>query len=207
MKENTLFGEDKKAIAPENQDNNSENYLPRSYSQRSESPDESHSISVPQLSLPKGGGAIKGIGEKFQPNPFTGTATLSIPIYSTTGRSGFGPDLSISYGSGEGNGIFGLGWSLSLPAITRKTEKELPQYLDQQESDTFILSGTEDLVPAFKEGTLLPDEKDSLDGKYLIKTYIPRTEGLFAKIEKWINKIDNTVHFWRTISRENITAI
>ncbi len=28
---------------------------------------------IPSISLPKGGGAIKGIGEKFAANPVTGT--------------------------------------------------------------------------------------------------------------------------------------
>ena len=48
------------------------------------------------------------------------------------------------YSSGHGNGLFGLGWSLALPRITRKTEKGLPRYDD---SDVFVLSGSEDLVP------------------------------------------------------------
>jgi len=37
-------------------------------------------IKITRPSLPKGGGAIKGIGETFQPQEFTGTAALSIPI-------------------------------------------------------------------------------------------------------------------------------
>ena len=41
---------------------------------------------------------------------------------------GLWPQLSLSYDSGAGNGPFGFGWSLSLPAITRKTDKGLPQY-------------------------------------------------------------------------------
>ena len=32
-----------------------------------------HKGSLPSLSLPKGGGAIRGIGEKFSINPATGT--------------------------------------------------------------------------------------------------------------------------------------
>jgi hypothetical protein len=63
------------------------------------------------------------------------------------GRSGFGPDLSIVYDSGSGNGPFGLGWRLDLPSISRKTDRGLPQYRDQDESDDFILAGREDLVP------------------------------------------------------------
>jgi hypothetical protein len=84
----------------------------------------------PAISLPKGGGAIKGMGEKFTANPVTGTGSMSVPIITSPGRSGFGPQLSLSYDSGAGNGIFGLGWNLSLPSITRKTDKGLPRYWD-----------------------------------------------------------------------------
>lgn len=99
------------------------------------------------MSLPKGGGAIKGLGEKFAANPVTGTGSMSVPIATSPGRSGFGPQLSLAYDSGAGNGLFGLGWSLSLPVITRKTDKGLPRYWDDEESDVFLLSGAEDLVP------------------------------------------------------------
>ena len=74
--------------------------------------------------------------------------------------SGFGPQLALSYDSGTGNGPFGLGWSLSLPAITRRTDKGLPKYQDGDESDVFILSGAEDLVPVLVNmqniNTILP---------------------------------------------------
>ncbi|MEJ7608865.1 MAG: hypothetical protein WKF37_21975 [Bryobacteraceae bacterium] len=46
------------------------------------------------ISLPTGGGALKGIGETFQPNLFSGTGNYSIPISTSPGRSGFGPTLS-----------------------------------------------------------------------------------------------------------------
>ena len=36
-------------------------------------------ISAPAISLPKGGGAIRGIGEKFAANPVTGTGSMSVP--------------------------------------------------------------------------------------------------------------------------------
>ena len=57
----------------------------------------------------------------------TGTGSMTVPIATSPGRSGFGPQLSLSYDSGAGNGPFGFGWSLSLPAITRKTDKGLPR--------------------------------------------------------------------------------
>src|SRR5687767_4381561 len=108
----------------------------------------------PSISVPKGGGAIRGIGEKFAANPVTGTGSMTVPIATSPGRSGFGPQLSLSYDSGAGNGPFGFGWSLSLPAITRKTDKGLPEYRDAEESDVYVLSGAEDLVPVLEpDGT------------------------------------------------------
>src|ERR1700722_11499589 len=109
-------------------------------------------VRAPQLSLPKGGGATHGIGEKFSANPVTGTGSLSVPIATSPGRSGFGPQLSLSYDSGSGNGPFGLGWSVALPEITRRTDKGLPRYCDDEESDIFILSGAGDLVPVLDSG-------------------------------------------------------
>src|SRR6267154_5479082 len=104
---------------------------------------------APSINLPKGGGAIRGMGEKFAANPVTGTGSLTVPVYASPGRGGFGPQLSLSYDSGSGNSPFGFGWSLALPALVRKTDKGLPQYVDSNESDIFILSGDEDLMPGF----------------------------------------------------------
>ena len=168
--------------------------------------------SPPAISLPKGGGAIRGMGEKFAANPATGTGSLTVPIFSSPGRSGFGPQLSLSYDSGSGNGPFGFGWSLSLPSITRKTDKGFPQYRDAEESDEFILSGAEDLVPVLVQGEqeswgpgIIPPR--TVDGKtYTIQRYRPRIEGLFARIERWTNQADPQDTFWRSISRDNITT-
>jgi len=61
-------------------------------------------LGAPSISLPKGGGAIRGIGEKFAANPVTGTASMSVPIATSASRSDFGPQLALSYDSGAGNG-------------------------------------------------------------------------------------------------------
>jgi RHS repeat-associated protein len=164
-------------------------------------------FTAPQISLPKGGGAIHGIGEKFTTNPVTGTGSMTIPIALSPGRSSFGPQLSLSYDSGTGYGPFGMGWSLSSPAITRKTDKGLPQYRDSQESDVFILSGSEDLVPVLQHtgpaGWIeLVLERDG----YRVKQYRPRIEGLFARIERWTRIVDGDVH-WRSISKDNVLTV
>jgi hypothetical protein len=119
------------------------------------------------ISLPKGGGALQGIGEKFSPDLHTGTGNFTVPIALPPGRNGFQPELSLGYSTGNGNGIFGLGWSLSVPGVSRQTSKGVPRYDDSR--DIFVLSGAEDLVPVEEVGT--------------ITRYRPRTEGIFARIE------------------------
>ncbi|MBF2050573.1 MAG: toxin [Elainella sp. C42_A2020_010] len=184
------------------------------------------------VSLPKGGGAIQGIGEKFDINPMTGTGSLSVPVAVSPGRSGFSPQLSLHYDSGAGNGIFGLGWSLGVPSITRKTQKGLPQYRDAEDSDTFLLSGAEDLVPTLVwEGgdwvrdewlPMVPDDvlqdsipDDAVDavlssyphtGTYAVQRYRPRIEGLFARIERWQHRGTGDVH-WRSVTQDHITSV
>src|SRR5438876_588687 len=181
--------------------------------------DQSSAPAFPSISLPKGGGAIRGMGEKFAANPVTGTGSMSVPIATSPGRSGFGPQLSLSYDSGAGNGPFGFGWNLSIPSITRKTDKGLPRYRDAEESDVFILSGAEDLVPVFKQdargdwvrdadGGLAVYEDDRVIGgvTYRVRRYRPRIEGLFARIERWTKVATGEIH-WRSISRDNITTL
>src|SRR5689334_6978073 len=162
----------------------------------------------PSIALPKGGGAIHGIGEKFAANPVTGTGSMTIPISVSPGRSGFAPQLSLSYDSGGGNGPFGFGWSLSIPAVTRKTDKGLPRYFDTTDSDVFILSGAEDLVPTLvKIGTSWEREpvpaRTVNNQTYEVQRYRPRIEGLFARIERWTNINNPADVHWRSISKDD----
>ncbi|GLC97720.1 hypothetical protein Tamer19_71290 [Cupriavidus sp. TA19] len=48
---------------------------------------QTHRPAAPSISLPKGGGAIRGIWEKFAANPVTGTGSMSVPI-ATCGPAG-----------------------------------------------------------------------------------------------------------------------
>ena len=162
---------------------------------------------------------MRGIGEKFAANPVTGTGSMTVPIAASPGRSGFGPQLSLSYDSGAGNGPFGFGWSHGLPQITRKTDKGLPRYDDASDSDFFILSGAEELIPEFEkdasgnwvlneEGKHVIHEKPrTVDGvTYWVRRYRPRIEGLFARIERWTNVATSEIH-WRSITRDNVTTL
>lgn len=145
-----------------------------------------------------GGGAIRPIGETFLQQPFTGTAGLSIPIKVSPCR-GSEPQFSVDYTSGGGNGVFGIGWSLSLPSISRKTSRGTPLYNDD---DNFILAGAGELVLA-DDGAM---SRTFGDITYQIQRYVPRVEGRFAKIERWA-VVESGESFWRVIDRNNVTSV
>ncbi len=176
------------------------------------SSEKERSIAATQISLPKGGGAIRGMGEKFAASPVSGTGSMTLSVDTSPGRSSFGPQLSLSYDSGAVNSLFGFSWGLSIPSITRKTDKRLPQYFDSEESDIFILSGAEHLVTVLinNGGKLERKPFDSPASEpgysYSIQHYRPRIEGLFARIERWTDKQTGISH-WRSISKDNITTL
>jgi len=140
------------------------------------------------ISLPKGGGAQKGIGEKFSPDLFTGTGNFTVPIALPPGRNGFQPELNLVYSTGNGNSPFGLGWSLSIPGVSRKTSKGNPRYDDAK--DTFILSGAEDLV--------------SIEKSASATRYRPRTEGLFGRID---HHRDADNDYWEVRSKDGLVSL
>jgi hypothetical protein len=117
---------------------------------QAERPGSGNSASAaPAVALPKGGGAIRGMSEKFAANPVTGTGSTTVPIITSPGRVGFRSQLSLAYDSNASNAPFGFGRGISLPLITREVGKGLPRYRDDEKSDDFILSGAEDSVPVY----------------------------------------------------------
>ncbi len=97
------------------------------------------------ISLPTGPGSLEGLGESFEPNLSTGTASYPVKFTAAPGRVNFQPEISLDYNGGNANGPWGMGWKLSIPSIQRRTEDGLPTYDDTQ--DTFIYSNGEKLVP------------------------------------------------------------
>ena len=156
--------------------------------------------SEPSISAPKGGGAVGAINEFFRPDLFTGTGNCSIPIACSHGRAGFGPQPTLQYSTGFGNSAFGLGWDLGTARISRRTDKGVPRYSDD---DTFTLTGADDLVPVCDAaGTIRVVPRLGYD----VTRFRPRRESTFARIERWRRTADGDTH-WRVTSRENVTSI
>jgi RHS repeat-associated protein len=165
-------------------------------------------LKIPVIELPKGGGALKAIDETFQVNSANGTASFSIPLPLSKSRSDFGPALSLGYDSGAGNGVFGLGWGLHFPNIKRRIDKRIPQYNDASESDVFLISGAEDMVPALVldgVGNWVTDEFTAPTGE-TVRRYRPRIENSFSRIER-ITPAGNGSAYWKVTTKENVVTI
>ncbi len=154
---------------------------------------------APSISLPSGGGAIRGIGEEFSFNAFTGTASLKIPLRFSESRGALEPEIALAYDSGAGNGVFGVGWKLNVASITRKTDKGIPQYQEGSPSDSFMFSGGEELVPLVGGPTII-------DG-FRVFRYRPRVDSSYARVEWWRSELDSANSFWRVVSRDNVTKV
>jgi hypothetical protein len=70
-------------------------------------------FSVPQITLPEGGGGIRVPARKFAANPATGTGSHRVPI-----PLGFRPPFSVPYDSAAAAmGFFGAGWAYPLKSF------------------------------------------------------------------------------------------
>ena len=118
---------------------------------------ESSGVDPSVISLPTGGGSLRSIGERFQPDPQTGCAKYAIPIELPAGRAGSAhPPLNLVYSSGKGNSPFGLGWELDIPEVKRSARLGIPQYTDTDE----IIVGTVEY--SYHDGRWRANNEDNL---------------------------------------------
>ena len=154
---------------------------------------EQPALPVTAPSLPKGGGAIQSIGKGWNAVGAHGTASYEIALPTSPGR-GFAPSMSLNYSSSAGNGLFGIGWGLSLPSVARRTSKGVPAYSDDDE-----IVGPNGVVWLPEHGTA-PTQVSRYNGVDLGTTYtvtrqLPRIESSFDRIEHWSSDGDKP-GFW-----------
>jgi hypothetical protein len=126
------------------------------------------------------------LGEKFTTNPVTGTGGMSVPLPVSPGRGKIAPELALTYDSGAGNGPYGLGWSIEIASISRRVDKNVPRYRDGPDAEgVFALSSAEDLVPTLRRQGDDWEPVARTEGDHRVTAYRPRTEALFARIERW----------------------
>jgi RHS repeat-associated protein len=154
--------------------------------------------------LPAVGNPPARLGETFRTNPVTGSAALSVPLPVSPGRGA--PSLAAAYDSASGPGLFGFGWDLPLPRISRRTDRGLPRYRDTPdgvgESDAFLAADAEDLVP----DAAGPQLRTVAGVEYRVLRYRPRLDDGTSRVERWSSTADRADVKWRTLSGDNATA-
>ncbi len=108
-------------------------------------------VSSQAISVPQGAGKIQGMGESFSAQLSTGIATFGVPFSLPAARGAAQPSLGLSYSSGGGQSVAGMGWSVGVPFIARQTDRGLPNYDDaaawHPNQDRFVFNGGQELVP------------------------------------------------------------
>lgn len=90
------------------------------------------------ISLPKGGGAVPDQSETFKVDQLRGTVSYSIPIVLPKARGKLRPNVDLRYSSDAGFGSIGLGWSIGIPSVQRRTDAGVPTYNDDEDVFTFL---------------------------------------------------------------------
>lgn len=147
--------------------------------------------------LPTAGNAIEGLAKGLGNVGVDGTATFEIALPISTGR-GYAPTLSLVYRSTAGNSAFGFGWDVNPGAVTRRTQRGVPDYAA---ADTFQGPDAQPWMPErTADGILVQTQRDSFDQlplglTYTVTRYFPRVERRFERIEHWRSDGD-AAGFW-----------
>ena len=100
--------------------------------------------STQHSSAPGGTGPAAGIGETFNVNLSTGTATHAYSLMLPDGVAGHGPRLALEYAHHAPLGPFGLGWSLAVRSIDAALDHGTP---DEARALRYLDGGAE-IAPA-----------------------------------------------------------
>lgn len=118
---------------------------------------------------------------------FRGESVVAMRLPVTESRA-LSPDLTLMYGSRQGNDIFGMGFYMPVPSISRDSRVRIPDYVDETDSFTMSVNGRLNLV-----------SRESRDDQGEIWHFKARCEKEFQKIEYHRNKKNS---FWKTIDSQ-----
>lgn len=144
-------------------------------------------VRIETPSLPKGGGAITGMtGTPGIIGP-DGASAFSVPLPVSHGR-GYFPEPVLSYSSRNGNDAFGLGWTVSMAAVSRRAVKGVPRYTNE---DEFTGPDNEVIVPVLgSDGKPVSSLKSKLldtdlRTEYRVTEYRSRLETSSDLLQYW----------------------
>lgn len=151
---------------------------------------------------------IATIGKSWGAVGPTGEASLTLQLPLSAGR-GWNPQLSLSYSNQSGNGPFGVGWSLGIAQISRRTSKGVPSYTDD---DEIIGHDGEVWMPERDDSGAqkwrLESAYNGVDiGEHRVVRYYPRIETGYALRERWQSTASGSTPFWLVHERDGFLHI
>ncbi|EJM65724.1 virulence plasmid B protein [Pseudomonas sp. GM50] len=153
-------------------------------------------LEITAPTLPKGGGAIASLGRGWGAVGTSGAASLGLPLPITKAPNrDMVPALALGYSSEVGNSPFGIGWKMTVHAITLRTTKGVPLY---DGSDLVVGPGGDVWMPERDEqGELIvsPVTIGEPAKTYQVARYWPRIEGGFDLIQRYYSD-DDPAGFW-----------
>lgn len=159
------------------------------------------------------------ISSSISPN---GAKCYNVPIEIVPGRLGFQPNISLSYNSQAGNGVMGIGWSISgLSSIERVNKNvffdgknEVP---DLSADDAFVLDGVR-LIKNIQTSTSTVYNYETLTGNTKVTAYITGniinyfkvmypngTEGIFGYYNNNLSKLSYPITLLADMNLSQIT--
>ena len=135
-----------------------------------------------------------------------GGASLSYPLEIPSGRQGMQPDLSLTYSSGGGNGVVGVGWDMPVPEIAVETRWGVPRYDPYYESEVYLLGG-EQLLSKDASGRfdIMPHRTNRwVERKNGEVQFYPRRGEAFDSIVRHGTSPDN--YWWSVTDRNGTTS-
>ena len=114
-----------------------------------------------------------------------GAATYNIPLVIPPGRNGMAPELSVNYSSRGGNGVMGVGWSLSAGSNIYRCAKTLAQDGGIEDSYAVTLDASDRLCLDGQRLMVISNQNNDKDINYWLNASEYRTEqDSFARITK-----------------------
>lgn len=143
-----------------------------------------------------------------------GDANVSYPIKIPAGRKGMQPQIAIQYNSEGGNGWLGQGWNIIIPSVSIDTKWGVPTFNTNEESEIYSINGEELMYPKTPNGEdWMPNRHQEIGGIYDVppmprsyltindsKSFTPRKQGSFAKIERLGSATTN--YFWKVTNTD-----
>ncbi|MDE7413541.1 MAG: type IV secretion protein Rhs [Muribaculaceae bacterium] len=130
-----------------------------------------------------------------------GSANLQYAFEMPPARNGMSPSLGISYNSDGGNGWLGQGWDLSVPSITLDTRWGVPRYDLENETETYLLSGSM-LSTMDDNGAMSVAHRGDKIARKSDRQFYTRQGGDFSRI---IRKGDSPAdYYWEVTDKQGV---